>query len=293
MPWVGERDATAFGPGCVQREYPADKIIGNEDCLHLNVWVPLHEGGALPVLFWLHGGDNVVGAAHEGFYDAKELAERAHAIVVTIDYRLGAFGLLAHPAFAKENEHASAGNYGVLDAIAALKWVNRNIAQFGGDGARVLVFGQSAGASNTCALIASPLAKGLFSRAMMMSVSCAAYAGALVESTNASAQNRLGCDGVADIAACLRSKSADMVAKLPGGSLFPAEDLADYYGTIDGWVLPEQPDAVIAKGAQPRGLLHRLSRRGRGAAPHGGATLLQGPTALAHPRAFQPKERRS
>jgi para-nitrobenzyl esterase len=247
--WEGERDATAFGAACMQLDYPSGKPIGSEDCLHLNVWSPRHDGPGLPVLFWIHGGDNVIGAASESYYDAKELAERAHAVVVTIDYRMGAFGFLAHPAFAKENEHHSAGNYGVLDVIAALHWVQRNIAAFGGDAARVLVLGQSAGASNTCAVVASPLAKGLFSRAMMMSLSCGTLSADLVASTNASAQYRLGCEDAADQALCLRGKSAADVAKLPGASLLPAEDPADYYETVDGWVLPERPELTIAKGA--------------------------------------------
>ena len=126
--------------------------------------------------------------------------------------------------------------------------MKHNVGAFGGDPERVLVAGQSAGASNACALVASPLAKGLFSRAMMLILSCSPLPTAIVTGTNASAQHRLGCDDARDVAACLRAKTAAEVANLPGGSLRASEDAASYYETIDGWVLPDDPQLLIAKG---------------------------------------------
>lgn len=247
-PWTEERAAKAFGPACMQID-ERRRAIGSEDCLTLNVWAPRTAKTAkLPVLFWIHGGDNVIGAASEPWYDATQLAERANAIVVTINYRVGAFGWLAHPAFARENEHNATGNYGLHDAIAALSWVQRNAAVFGGDASKVLVFGQSAGASNTCALVASPLARGLFSRAMMLSLSCHAISDPGVESTNEVAERKLGCAGATDVATCLRSKTAKEIANLPGASLVPTDEVADYYETVDGWALPEHPEVLLAKG---------------------------------------------
>ncbi|MBX3192651.1 MAG: carboxylesterase family protein [Labilithrix sp.] len=248
-PWQGVRDGGSFSSACTQLDPRGVRTIGSEDCLYLNVWAPrAATSEPLPVLFWMHGGDNVIGSATEPSYDARQLAEGARAVVITINYRLGAFGFLAHPAFARENEHGSTGNYAVLDAIAALQWVQRNVAAFGGDPARVLVFGQSAGASNTCALVGSPLAKGLFSRAMMLSLACHILAPGVVASTNASVERHLGCEGAADVAACLRSQSARDVARLPGASLVASEVPADYYETIDGWVLPDHPETTMSRG---------------------------------------------
>ncbi|MBS2018132.1 MAG: carboxylesterase family protein [Deltaproteobacteria bacterium] len=247
-PWTEPRTTTSYASECVQLD-ERGRVIGDEDCLYLNVWAPeASRAERLPVLFWIHGGDNVIGAASDPWYDGARLAERAKAIVVTINYRLGAFGWLAHPAFRGEDPHGATGNYGLHDAIAALTWVQKNITALGGDPSRVLVFGQSAGASNTCALVASPLARGLFSRAMMLSLSCHAVEDSGVESTNEVVTRRLGCTGASDVPACLRGKSASELARLPGASLQPTDEPADYYETVDGWALPEHPEMILAKG---------------------------------------------
>ncbi|MGH7695889.1 MAG: carboxylesterase family protein, partial [Gemmatimonadaceae bacterium] len=140
--------------------------VVNEDCLYLNVW-SANVGGRnrLPVMVWIHGGSNQHGEGHSAWYDGVALAKRG-VVVVTINYRLGVFGFLAHPAFTAESHDHSSGNYGLLDQIEALRWVQRNIAAFGGDTSRVTVFGESAGSIDIMHLMTAPAAKGLFHRAI-------------------------------------------------------------------------------------------------------------------------------
>ena len=167
----GVRDATAFGPQCPQagNNLAAGAAIpSSEDCLTLNVWTPAASSAErLPVMVWFHGGAYAVssGAAHDG-----EALARRGVIVVTLNYRLGALGFFAHPALSRESEHGVSGNYGVLDQIAALRWVQDNIAAFGGDPADVTIFGQSAGSSSVAIMMVSPLARGLFHRAIAESL---------------------------------------------------------------------------------------------------------------------------
>ncbi len=141
-------------------------VTGNEDCLYLNIWSPPNAAG-LPVMFWIHGGGNTLGDG--GSYNGANLATRRDVVVVTINYRLGIFGWFSHPALDSGNPLHDSGNYGTLDAIRALEWVQDNIAEFGGDPGNVTVFGESAGARDTLAMMASPLAKGLFHRAIVQS----------------------------------------------------------------------------------------------------------------------------
>jgi para-nitrobenzyl esterase len=250
--WTDPFGAQSYGPECMQVEYPSGQTIGSEDCLTLNVWAPeATPATPLPVLVWLHGGDNIIGSssAEGGLYDGRHLSEHVPAVVVTINYRLAAFGFLAHPAFEGENPEGASGNYGILDQIFALEWVRDNAARFGGDPERVMLFGQSAGASDTCAILASPLAAGLVSRAMMISLSCYIVPPVTIASTNAAAEQFLGCSGAADMAACLRSQSADKVARVPGASLSEAGQGSDYYTVVDGRVLTQHPEQAMASGA--------------------------------------------
>lgn len=176
-PWTGVRDATRPSAVCYQMvvkpwdPYPADFVADgpvSEDCLYLNVWKPAHPQAKLPVYVFIHGGGFRGGAGSLGIYDGSDLAAKG-AVVVTINYRVGAFGFLAHPDLSRESKLGSSGNYGILDQIAALRWVQANIARLGGDPRNVTVAGESAGAASVNSLIVSPLAKGLFHRAVSMS----------------------------------------------------------------------------------------------------------------------------
>ena len=168
--WSGVRKSTEFGSHCMQGNVYGDMVFhdpgGSEDCLTLNVWVPVrHVAGKLPVMVWIYGGGFVAGTTSESRQDGSHLAQQG-VIVVSMNYRLGVFGFLVHPELAKESGHNSAGNYGLLDQLAALQWVHENIAAFGGDPGNVTIFGESAGSFSVSAQMASPLAKGLFQRAI-------------------------------------------------------------------------------------------------------------------------------
>jgi len=171
-PWTSTRSCTSFGPACPQPvlEHSAsgalDPAAMDEDCLYLNVWTPAERADErLPVMVWIHGGAFVVGAASQPLYRGASLARRG-VVVVTLNYRLGPLGFFASEPLAAEAEAGASGNYGLLDQIAALRWVRENIAGFGGDSGRVTVFGESAGAFSVARLMVSPLAEGLFHRAI-------------------------------------------------------------------------------------------------------------------------------
>lgn len=170
-PWSGVRAATEFGPSALQGTSIARGTIPDgpqsEDCLYLNVYTPALDGGKRPVLFWIHGGAFIVGSASMPLYDGGRLAERGDVVVVTANYRLGALGYLSLGA--RGAKWGATANAGLLDQIAALRWVHENIAQFGGDPGNVTVFGESAGATATCTLLVAPLARGLFHKAIAQS----------------------------------------------------------------------------------------------------------------------------
>src|SRR5580658_4120348 len=162
--WQGVRKAQAFGPRAMQLPIYSDmkfrSVEVSEDCLYLNVWQPA-TGNHLPVLVYFYGGGFAAGDGSEYRYDGESMAKRG-IVAVTVNYRLGIFGFLAHPDLTKESPHHSSGNYGLLDQHAALEWVQQNIAAFGGDPVRVTIAGESAGSISVCAQMASPLSKGLF-----------------------------------------------------------------------------------------------------------------------------------
>ncbi len=251
--WQGALAATDFGPACMQLD-EMGKVKGEEDCLSVNVWVPADADAdkPVPVLFFIHGGGNVQGASsvkvgNVALYDGQALSERGHVAVVTINYRLGPFGWLAHPGFA-EGEPASSGNYGALDQVFALQWARDNLLAFGGDPARLLVFGESAGGQNTCTLLASPLAKGLFSSAAIESGGCAAEKKEDAEAFALDWAMKAGCPVGAGAAACLRKLPAADVESLVPAPVEIAGKQGPYQPIVDGYLLTAPPFDVIAKG---------------------------------------------
>ena len=172
-PWEGVREARDFGPPCAQaplRGMTQISDMSREDCLTLNIWAPKDKprGAGRPVMVWIHGGAFTNGSGSSATYDGVHFADEG-VLLVTLNYRLGVFGFLAHPELSAESPHRASGNYGLEDQIAALRWVRANIAAFGGDPANVTLFGQSAGGASVLALMGSPRAKGLFARAIVQS----------------------------------------------------------------------------------------------------------------------------
>ena len=181
QPWEGVKIADSFGPAAVQNDqvpgsfyhkefFAAGDPERSEDCLYLNIWTPAtgNPNKKLPVAMWIHGGGYSQGFGHEIEFDGEQWAERG-VILVTINYRLGIYGFLAHPLLSAESPHHVSGNYGIFDQLAAIQWIKRNIAQFGGDPDNLMIFGQSAGAGSVQALVASPLSAGLIQKAIIQS----------------------------------------------------------------------------------------------------------------------------
>ncbi len=254
--WAGVRSATQLGHNCVQHQPYGDidpfAAGVSEDCLYLNVWTNSLDASAprRPVLVWIHGGGFWAGFGGEERHNGARLAQKG-AVVVTLNYRLGPFGFLAHPSLAAESPYHAAGNYGLLDQIAALQWVKRNIARFGGDPSRVTIFGESAGGMSVGSLIASPQAKGLFQRAILESgtgISLGVDSRDSARATSIRLADSLGVRGV-DAAAArrLRALSSDTIlaASL---RLVPASRPA-FWPVVDGWVLPHSVDSTLLSGA--------------------------------------------
>jgi para-nitrobenzyl esterase len=252
--WEGVRPAAEFGPRCKQLDEDGNPS-GSEDCLSINIWSP--EGASpdspVPVLFFIHGGGNVQGASSNmvgsvALFDGQALSERGNVAVVTINYRLGALGWLAHPGFADKDTPERTGNYGALDQVFALSWVRENIAAFGGDPSRLLVFGESAGAVNTCLMLVTPLSKGLFSSALMQSGGCAAQTREAAEQAAADWAALSGCDADMDPAACMRAMTDDDVVKLLPAPVDIAGKQGPYQPHVDGYLLPEHPFTMLEAG---------------------------------------------
>ena len=180
QPWSMPLLTQEFGPKCMQKSFDQGDttavFVGDEDCLYLNVWTPDTTAAGLPVMVFIHGGGNQQGSASAftlgtHLYNGKNLSDRGNVVVVTIQYRLGPLGFLVHPGLEMENEENTSGNYAVMDQILALEWVQNNIAAFGGDASRVMIFGESAGGVNVGNLMLTPMASGLFHRACIQSAS--------------------------------------------------------------------------------------------------------------------------
>jgi para-nitrobenzyl esterase len=238
--WTSVRPAKAFGPACAQVTTLgvfAGPANANEDCLTLNVFTPkLGAAAKAPVMVWIHGGGNVDGASSD--YDASRLASLGGVVVVTINYRLGLFGWLAHPALDAEGHPF--GNYGLLDQQAALKWVRDNISAFGGDPDNVTVGGQSAGSVDTEANVASPMAAGLFQRAIFESIVVDGTPLATAQKQGADFAEAAGCGRGPgpDVAACLRKLPPERILQLQG-----TESASGPYTAIlvaDGQIVPAE-----------------------------------------------------
>jgi para-nitrobenzyl esterase len=235
--WSGVRDATQFAPHCPQPATPFGQASMSEDCLFLNVFTPSHPraGAHHPVMVWIHGGALVTGESDD-YIPAKLVADGV--TVVTINYRLGALGFLAHPSLADMN--GQSGDYGLMDQQAALRWVQRNIASFGGDPHNVTIFGESAGGLSVLSQVASPQARGLFDRAVAESGSYnltqASLSGA--EAAGEAFAARAGC--ASQTAACLRS--------LPVSTILASQNTAGYTPNINSEVLPETLKTAFTTG---------------------------------------------
>ena len=251
--WAGAKAATAFGPACIQPESTAPNIYSprapipmSEDCLTLNIWAPANARNA-PVFFWIYGGALWSGASREDLYDGTRLAQQG-VIVVSINYRLGVLGWLAHPELSAESPLGISGNYGLLDQIAALRWVKQNIGAFGGDASNVTIAGESAGGLSVMYLMASPEARGLFAKAIAES--------AYMVSTPELKQAKYGTPSAEDsgvaLAKALGAPNIAALRAMDPAKLTTAAAAARFapFGAIDGHVLPAQLVDVFDRGEQ-------------------------------------------
>jgi para-nitrobenzyl esterase len=271
--WTGMREATKPSHPCIQpvggddtfleplaaaygAKYVREPVDPSEDCLYLNVWSAQPQPGAhVPVMVWLHGGGNLNGNGAESGYDGGALASRG-VVVVTLNYRLGVMGFFAHPELTSESPHHSSGNYGLLDQIAALQWVQRNISQFGGDPANVTLFGESAGSIDALTLMASPLTTNLFRRVIAES----GPAFGLGPAQDLSRMHALGT-AVGAEAGGHPGAQLEVLRKLPASQIVEIESrlIASRYkgydtnaAIVDGWLLPQSPARAFASGAIQR-----------------------------------------
>lgn len=287
-PWTGVRQCRQYGPACLQPDM--SRLTGmtfknsSEDCLYLNVWTPDRKrSDKLPVMVWIHGGGFTIDSAANPYYNGQYLAGKG-SVVVSFDYRLGPFGFFAHPLLSRESEHRVSGNYGLLDQIAALKWVRANISAFGGDPGRVTIFGESAGGRSVALLMVSPLAQGLLQRAIMESRTAfipfynlknSWYGRPPMEALGERVAEKLGCLQSADPLACLRARTAEQVlsacdATIPGAALQGRKGNL-FEPVVDGWILPDDPSELFDSGKQARVPLIAGSNRNEGTMflPHG------------------------
>ena len=248
--WDGVRDATRFGAICTQDQSllrdPASPM--SEDCLTLNIWTSARSASEhLPVMVWIYGGGFRRGSSSQPQYDGEQLARRG-VVVVSFNYRVGVFGFLAHPALSKESSHLASGNYGILDQIAALEWVKRNIGAFGGDPGNVTIFGESAGAFSVLLLNVSPLSAGLFQR-------CISESGGLRIPHLREAwrgdppMEEVGMRLIPDPAAMRRAPAEQVIDKVARSqAAIPVFLGLVFRPVVDGWIFPEDPVKAYRDG---------------------------------------------
>jgi para-nitrobenzyl esterase len=265
--WSGVRSAAQFGHDCMQLPFPSDAApLGtapDEDCLVLNVWVPAtHASTPLPVMVWIYGGGFVNGGSSPAVYDGSQFAKQG-VVFVSFNYRVGRFGFFAHPALTAEAGSAPLGNYAFLDQIAALKWVQKNIAAFGGDAQKVTLFGESAGGSSVLTMMTSPLSRGLFQQAIIESgggrdvmgsapeLKNAANGKPSAESTGVAFAQSKGIHGTdaASLEALRKLPATSIVDGLNMASMFQAA--STYSGPmIDGKIVVESQQSAFLAGHQ-------------------------------------------
>lgn len=252
--WSGVRKAVDYAPRAMQGHIYDDMIFHDEgpseDCLYLNLWMPERADSPapskLPVMVWIHGGGFIAGSSSEPRQDGGNLCKLG-VMVVSMNYRMGVFGFFAHPELTRESGHNASGNYGLMDQVAALRWVKANIAAFGGDPDNVTIFGESAGSFSVSALVASPQARGLFQRAIgesgaLMSASSPTRSREDAEAAGVKfAQSAFETSSLADLRAVPAQKLLDAALKAPRSSFGP---------DVDGYFLPEDCRKIYAGGWQ-------------------------------------------
>ena len=248
--WTGVKKAENFSASCMQRKVFGDMSFRasgmSEDCLYLNVWTPrVGAEAALPVLVYFYGGGYIAGDGSEPRYDGEAMARKG-IVALTVNYRLNVFGFLAHPELSAESPKHASGNYGLLDQVAALEWVQKNIAAFGGDPRRVTIVGESAGSISVSALMVSPLSKGLIAGAIGES-------GGMIEPTLAPTTLAEGEKNGAAYATAIGASSLAALRAMPAEQLLEAtakQGLPRLAATVDGYFLPKPPVEILAAGEQ-------------------------------------------
>jgi para-nitrobenzyl esterase len=249
-PWTGVRNCTEFGPSPMQNdpapfsmwteEYLIPKAPIGEDCLYLNVWTGARSAAEKrPVLVWIYGGGFVSGGSAVPIYDGEAMAKKG-IVFVSINYRVGVFGFFAHPELSRESGHGASGNYGLMDQVAALQWVRQNIAAFGGDPRNVTIAGQSAGAMSVNCLVASPLAKGLFTKAIAHSGASFGRNSLTLQEAEAEGERVAQSIGAASLADLRKIPAKELLEKAKHTRR----------PIVDGYVLPESVPAIFAARRQ-------------------------------------------
>jgi para-nitrobenzyl esterase len=254
LAWTTPRPSAAAS-SCPQTSSPLGESSTNEDCLYLNVWVPAAPAQSTrPVMVFVHGGGFTIGAGTVPLYDGTKLANATGAIVVTINYRLGAFGFLSNAALrAEDPAHPSSGNYGIEDQIAAFQWVKNNAAAFGGDPSKVTIFGESAGGTSMLVHLASPKSAGMFARVIVESAwaqpGSTSFPTEIADLMGARLALELACTSDANLLSCLRGKSVADILQAVANTGGPLSGGVAWAPVVDRFVLPDDPVKVFEEGS--------------------------------------------